>query len=92
MSNEPAVVLILLLPFAGFLSTEAVGRRLPRRPRTFAIPVRVIDSLANAGGRLTVGTGDRLRVVQSGRVQIYARGIALGLVAMVGAFLVTVGR
>ena len=57
-----------------------------------AFDERVVDGVVNAVGRLTVGAGDRLRVVQTGRVQNYALGIALGLIAMAGSYLLIAGR
>ncbi|NJD29929.1 MAG: NADH-quinone oxidoreductase subunit L [Chloroflexi bacterium] len=53
---------------------------------------RVVDGVVNGLGRLTVGAGDRLRVIQTGRVQNYALGIAIGLIAMVGGYILIVGR
>jgi len=94
VSDEPAVVPVLALPLAGFLSTALVGRGLRRRVASGArvFDERVIDETVNGVGRLGVGTGDRLRVVQTGRVHNYALGIAFGLIAMVGAYLVIAGR
>jgi hypothetical protein len=40
----------------------------------------------------TVGAGTTLRRVQTGRVQNYALGIALGLIVMAGSFLVLAAR
>jgi hypothetical protein len=39
-----------------------------------------------------VGVGRGLRLVQTGRVQNYALGIALGLIVMAGSFLILAGR
>ena len=57
-----------------------------------AFDERVVDGIVNGLGRLTIGAGDRLRVVQTGRVQNYALGIALGLLGMAGAYLFIAGR
>jgi NADH-quinone oxidoreductase subunit L len=47
----------------------------------------VVDGTVNAIGRVTVGAGRELRRVQTGRVQNYALGIALGLIVMAGSYL-----
>jgi NADH-quinone oxidoreductase subunit L len=52
----------------------------------------VVDGSVNDLGRTTVGAGRRLQRVQTGRVQNYALGIALGLIVMAGSFLVLAGR
>jgi NADH-quinone oxidoreductase subunit L len=52
----------------------------------------VIDGTVNAVGGTTVGAGRGLRRVQTGRVQNYALGIALGLIVMAGSYLVLAGR
>ena len=52
----------------------------------------VIDGTVNAVGGGTVGAGRGLRRVQTGRVQNYALGIALGLIVMAGSYLVLAGR
>jgi NADH-quinone oxidoreductase subunit L len=52
----------------------------------------VIDGTVNAIGRTVTGTGGGLRRVQTGRVQNYALGIAIGLIVMAGSFLVITGR
>jgi hypothetical protein len=46
----------------------------------------------NGIGRVTLDAGRGLRQVQTGRVQNYALGIAIGLLVMVAAFLVLAGR
>ena len=51
----------------------------------------VVDGTVNAIGRGTVDTGSGLRRVQTGRVQNYALGIALGLIVMVGSYLLLAG-
>ena len=52
----------------------------------------VIDGTVNAVGGGTVGAGRGLRRVQTGRVQNYALGIALGFIVMAGSYLVLAGR
>ena len=51
----------------------------------------VIDGTVNAIGSSTVSTGRGLRRVQTGRVQNYALGIALGLIVMAGSYLLLAG-
>jgi NADH-quinone oxidoreductase subunit L len=54
---------------------------------------RIIDGLVvNGTGRATIRIGGGLRHIQTGRVQNYALGIALGLLVMAGAFLVIAAR
>lgn len=57
-----------------------------------AFDERVVDGIVNDLGRMTVRAGDRLRVIQTGRVQNYALGIAIGLIAMAGVYLLTSAR
>jgi len=52
----------------------------------------VVDGTVNAVGGATIGAGHGLRRVQTGRVQNYALGIAIGLIAMAVAYLVLAGR
>jgi NADH:ubiquinone oxidoreductase subunit 5 (subunit L)/multisubunit Na+/H+ antiporter MnhA subunit len=52
----------------------------------------VIDGTVNAVGGATVASGRGLRRVQTGRVQNYALGIAIGLIVMAGSYLVLAGR
>jgi NADH-quinone oxidoreductase subunit L len=52
----------------------------------------VVDGTVNALGRVTLQTGRGLRQVQTGRVQNYALGIALGLIVMAGSYLILAGR
>jgi NADH-quinone oxidoreductase subunit L len=52
----------------------------------------VVDGVVNSIGALTRRTGGGLARVQTGRVQNYALGIALGLIAMAGSYFVIVGR
>jgi NADH-quinone oxidoreductase subunit L len=53
---------------------------------------RVVDDTVNDIATMTVGAGSRLRRVQTGRVQNYALGIAVGLIVMAGSFLVLAAR
>jgi len=53
---------------------------------------RIVDGSVNDLATATVGVGRNLRRVQTGRVQNYALGIALGLIVMAGSFLVLAGR
>jgi len=52
----------------------------------------VIDGTVNAIGAGTIDAGRGLRQVQTGRVQNYALGIAIGLIVMAGSYLVLAGR
>jgi len=52
----------------------------------------VVDGTVNAIGRTTVASGRGLRRVQTGRVQNYALGIAIGLIVMAGSYLFLVAR
>jgi NADH-quinone oxidoreductase subunit L len=53
---------------------------------------RVVDDSLNDLAGNTVGIGRNLRRVQTGRVQNYALGIALGLLIMAGSFLMLAAR
>ena len=53
---------------------------------------RVVDDTVNDVATTTVGAGTALRRVQTGRVQNYALGIAVGLIVMAGSFLVLAAR
>jgi len=53
---------------------------------------RVIDDTVNDLAKVTVGAGKEIRRVQTGRVQNYALGIAIGLIVMAGSFLLIAGR
>ncbi len=46
----------------------------------------------NGIGGATRGVGGSLRRIQTGRVQNYALGIAIGLLVMAGSFLVIVSQ
>ena len=52
----------------------------------------VIDGTVDGVGRVTVEAGRGLRQVQTGRVQNYALGIAIGLIVMAGSYLFLAGR
>jgi NADH-quinone oxidoreductase subunit L len=67
-----------------------VGGRVADGLRWF--DVHVIDGAVNGIASLTRSTGGRIARVQTGRVQNYAFGIALGLVAMALGYLITVPR
>jgi NADH-quinone oxidoreductase subunit L len=49
--------------------------------------VRVIDGIVNGTGSVTQRVGDGIRRVQTGHVQNYALGIALGLLGLVALFI-----
>ena len=52
----------------------------------------VVDGTVNAIGVGTIDAGRGLRQVQTGRVQNYALGIAIGLIVMAGSYLLLAGR
>jgi NADH-quinone oxidoreductase subunit L len=52
----------------------------------------VVDGIVNGIGALTRRSGAGLARVQTGRVQNYALGIALGMIAMAGSYFVILGR
>ena len=52
----------------------------------------IVDGAVNGVGTLTRGAGGGLRQIQTGRVQNYALGIAIGLIVMAGSFLLIVGQ
>ena len=52
----------------------------------------IVDGTVNGIGWTAVGFGRGLRRVQTGHVQNYALGIALGLLAMAGSYLLLAGR
>jgi NADH-quinone oxidoreductase subunit L len=52
----------------------------------------IVDGTVITIGRDTVASGRGLRRIQTGRVQNYALGIAIGLIVMAGSYLVLVGR
>ena len=51
----------------------------------------VVDGTVNGLGAATIASGRVLRRVQTGRVQNYALGIAIGLIVMAGSYLLLVG-
>ncbi len=52
----------------------------------------IVDGTVNGVGTLVRGAGGGLRRIQTGRVQNYALGIAIGLLVMAGSFLLIVGQ
>ena len=52
----------------------------------------IVDGTVNGIGRLVADTGGGLRRIQTGRVQNYALGIAIGLLVMAGSYLLIAGR
>jgi NADH-quinone oxidoreductase subunit L len=53
---------------------------------------KVVDGIVNGIGAVTRRSGGGLARVQTGHVQNYALGIAVGLIVMVGSYLVIAGR
>ena len=52
----------------------------------------IVDGAVNGLGHVTVDAGRGLRRVQTGRVQNYALGIAIGLIVMIGSYLLIAAR
>ena len=52
----------------------------------------IVDGAVNGVGLVTRDAGGGLRRIQTGRVQNYALGIAIGLLVMAGSFLLIVGQ
>jgi len=52
----------------------------------------IVDGTVNGVGTVVRDSGGGLRRLQTGRVQNYALGIAIGLIVMAGSFLVIVGQ
>lgn len=52
----------------------------------------IVDGAVNGTGAAVRGVGSALRQIQTGRVQNYALGIAIGLIVMAGSFLLIVGQ
>ncbi len=52
----------------------------------------IVDGTVNGVGTVVKDAGGGLRQLQTGRVQNYALGIAIGLLVMAGSFLVIVGQ
>jgi NADH:ubiquinone oxidoreductase subunit 5 (subunit L)/multisubunit Na+/H+ antiporter MnhA subunit len=67
-----------------------IGGRFANALRWF--DQNVVDGIVNGIGALTRRSGSDLARVQTGRVQNYALGIALGLIAMAGSYFVILGR
>jgi NADH-quinone oxidoreductase subunit L len=51
----------------------------------------IVDGAVNGAGRVVSSAGGSLRRIQTGRVQNYALGIAVGLIVMAAAYLVIAG-
>jgi NADH-quinone oxidoreductase subunit L len=51
----------------------------------------IVDGTVNGIGALAIGFGRGLRRIQTGRVQNYAFGIAVGLLLMAGSYLILAG-
>ena len=49
--------------------------------------VKIIDGIVNGVGSVTQGAGDSIRRIQTGRVQNYALGIAIGLIVIAILFI-----
>ena len=67
-------------------------RRPLRRCASPGSTANVVDGIVNGIGALTRRSGGGLARVQTGRVQNYALGIAIGLIAMAGSYFVILGR
>jgi len=52
----------------------------------------IVDGIVNGIGAVTRRSGGSLARVQTGRVQNYALGIAIGLIAMAGSYFLILGR
>jgi NADH-quinone oxidoreductase subunit L len=52
----------------------------------------IVDGTVNGVGAVVKDAGTGLRQIQTGRVQNYALGIAIGLIVMAGSFLLIVGQ
>jgi NADH-quinone oxidoreductase subunit L len=52
----------------------------------------IVDGTVNAIGTVTRASGRGLSQIQTGRVQNYALGIAIGLIVMAGSYLILAGR
>jgi len=53
---------------------------------------KVVDGIVNGIGAVTRRSGGGLARVQTGHVQNYALGIAVGLIVMAGSYLMIAGR
>ena len=49
--------------------------------------VKVVDGVVNGVGAVTQRVGDGVRHIQTGRVQNYALGIAIGLIVIAAVFI-----
>jgi NADH-quinone oxidoreductase subunit L len=72
---------LLIVRFGGVLARGAA-----------AFDERIIDGIVNGVGRLTLGAGSWLRIIQTGHIQSYALGIAIGVIGMAAAFLLIIAR
>jgi NADH-quinone oxidoreductase subunit L len=72
------------------LAFIVVGGRISAAIRWF--DEQVVDGIVNGLGAVTRSTGTGLSRVQTGRVQNYALGIAIGLIVMAGSYLVIAGQ
>ena len=52
----------------------------------------IVDGAVNGVGRLVRGTAQRIRTVQSGNVRNYAAAIGVGVVLLLGWFVVVRGN
>jgi len=68
----------------------AIGGRLANALAWF--DRSIVDGIVNGIGAVTRRSGGGLARVQTGRVQNYALGIALGLIAMAGSYFLILGR
>jgi len=68
----------------------AIGGRLAAAMAWF--DRSIVDGIVNGIGAVTRRSGGGLARVQTGRVQNYALGIALGLIVMAGSYFVILGR
>ena len=70
-----------------------IRHRRTRRGRPVVVrPDRSSTARSTASASATRDAGGGLRRIQTGRVQNYALGIAIGLLVMAGSFLVIVGQ
>ncbi len=90
MHEKILVVLLLGLPLAGAGLTGLVDRRFGARAWWF--DAHVVDGVVNGVGTFTIFSGREVRRIQTGRVQNYALGIAIGLLVMAAGFLVVTTR
>jgi NADH-quinone oxidoreductase subunit L len=71
------------------LAFIVIGGRLAAAAWWF--DAKVVDGIVNGIGSVTRRSGGGLARVQTGRVQNYALGIAIGLIVMVGSYLMIAG-